>query len=285
MTKSPSVPSVAVVIVCYNYGRFLREALSSVLSQSHAAHQVIVVDDGSTDDTQDVCRSYGSAVEYVYQPNAGANAARNLGLRHTHDSEFVVFLDADDRIDSDYIRKCLAALKADPGAAFAYTQWQKFGNEQDISTFPPWSVERILRKNFVHISALMRRDVLGDAPFDVRLRRGNMDWDLYLTLAERGHRGVLVDEPLLQYRQHGSSVQDARRRRPYARATIAVRLAWKHRRLYGWSGLVSQVLMQSGEIATLAIRRVPLRIRGTVVGCGRRGMRLLRQIPRRFPGR
>ena len=285
MTHRSAADTVAVVITCHNYGRFLRDALDSAFSQSHPPTQVVVVDDGSTDDTAAVCEMYGEAVEYIYQEPSGANAARNTGLSRVHGVAYVMFLDADDRLDPEYIRRCLAALEADPGAAFAYTQWRKFGEDEGVSAFPSWSIERLLKKNFVHIAALLRTEVLAESPFDVRLRKGNMDWDLYLTLAERGRRGVLVDEPLLHYRQHGSSVQDVRRKSPYLRPVIAMQLAWKHRRLYGWPRLIAQMLRQGSEISLLAIRRVRQRLRAKAVGAARKGLRGLRQIPRRFPGR
>lgn len=233
---------VAVIIPCRNYGRYLGEALESVLAQTHPPSEVIVVDDGSADDTAAVCARFPEA-RYVHQEQAGANAARNLGLSLVERARFVMFLDADDVLDPNYIRRCLDSLSSDPGASFAYTQWRKFGvgAAGETSTFPQWSVPRLLEKNYIHISALMRTEVLRSSGFDPTIRAGNMDWDLYLTLAERGERGVLVDEPLLLYRQHASSVQAGLRKSGHARSVIAIRLAWKHRRLYGWRRLLARV--------------------------------------------
>ena len=87
---------VSVVITCYNQAHFLREAIESILAQSYSNHEIIVVDDGSTDNTPQIAKSY-STLRYVYQQNQGLAAARNTGLRESR-GEFVVFLDADDRL-------------------------------------------------------------------------------------------------------------------------------------------------------------------------------------------
>src|SRR5437899_3943833 len=85
---------VSIVIVCYNQARYLREAIQSALAQTIADIEVLVVDDGSTDNTRDVALSF-SAVRYVHQENQGLAAARNTGIRETT-SPYLLFLDADD---------------------------------------------------------------------------------------------------------------------------------------------------------------------------------------------
>ena len=87
--------SVSVVIPTLNHGRYIRRAIDSVLAQTKAPDEVVVVDDGSTDDTEEVLASYGNAIQYVYQDNQGVSAARNTGIRLST-SNWVAFLDADD---------------------------------------------------------------------------------------------------------------------------------------------------------------------------------------------
>jgi glycosyltransferase involved in cell wall biosynthesis len=92
---SDTQPLASVVIPCYNQGRFLPDAIESARHQTHGAVEIIVVDDGSEDDTRAVARRYG--VQYIRQRRAGAPAARNTGLRESR-GEFLIFLDADDRL-------------------------------------------------------------------------------------------------------------------------------------------------------------------------------------------
>lgn len=229
--------AVAVVIPSHNYARFLGEAISSALGQTHAPSAVIVIDDGSTDDTSSVVRSFDDLVIYVRTERIGANAARNLGLEYVGEATHVVFLDADDVLEAEYIAACLEALRGAPEASYAYTQMARFGDEDGTSNYPEWSLEELLRKNFIHISALFRAPVARRFRFDDRLKRGSMDWDRYLSLAAAGHSGVLVDRPLLRYRRHEASIQRQLRGEPRRRHLLALQLGWKHRRLYGWRRL------------------------------------------------
>lgn len=195
--------SVTVAISCYNYGHFLAEAVDSVLAQTMQASQVIVVDDGSTDDTAAVARAYGDRVQYVHQSNAGLAAARNLALALCTGRR-IVFLDADDALEATYLQACSAALDvAAPDIAFAYTPVRYFGARVGanwVPVFRPWSLRL---DNAVTAAAMLRVNAIGalqvrsDLPFWE-------DWDLYLSLMERGWRGVRVNQPLLRYRQHAS---------------------------------------------------------------------------------
>jgi glycosyltransferase involved in cell wall biosynthesis len=86
---------VSVIVPCHNDGAYLAEALNSILSQSRPADEIVVIDDGSDDETDEVARRFAAQVRYVSQPHRGIGSARNTGLRHAR-GEFVAFLDADD---------------------------------------------------------------------------------------------------------------------------------------------------------------------------------------------
>src|SRR6266581_946708 len=111
-------PLVSVVIPCYNQAHFLREAIESVLAQTYPHFEVVVVDDGSTDNTAAVVAGY-PGVRYFRQENQGLAAARNTGLRHSV-GERLVFLDADDRLMPHAIEVGLACFKDHPECAFVY---------------------------------------------------------------------------------------------------------------------------------------------------------------------
>src|SRR5205814_441931 len=105
-----SAPGVSVVIPAYNYARFLPKAIESALAQSHPSLEIIVVDDGSTDDTQAVVAQYtGPRVRCVRQQNAGLSAARNTGIREAR-FPYVAFLDADDEWHPNFLAACMEAF-------------------------------------------------------------------------------------------------------------------------------------------------------------------------------
>ena len=194
-----------MIITCYNYASYLPDAVSSVLQQTHPAHEIIIVDDGSTDDTAKVAQQWEDAGAIcVHQDNSGLSAARNKGVANAS-GEHVVFLDADDQLAPAYLERCLAALEANPEAGYAYTQWQAFGSEHGVSEFPDFSPQELRVVNYIHASAMIRTRLVRAYPFYTKLRFWE-DWDFYLTLLDHGVTGVLVDEPLLMYRRHTESM-------------------------------------------------------------------------------
>lgn len=195
---------VSVVIPCFNYGHLLAEALDSCLRQTHQPHQILVIDDGSTDDTGDVARSYGPVVTYVAKRHAGVSAARNMGARLAT-GDFVVFLDADDLLEPDYISCCLLAMStAPPQIAYAYTPMRYFGSRSGVTRASPFSSRTLRYSNYVNVSALIRADVVRAVTFSEDLS-GLEDFDFFLSLADRGWGGIRVNRPLLRYRKHDSS--------------------------------------------------------------------------------
>jgi glycosyltransferase involved in cell wall biosynthesis len=197
-----SLPLVSVVVTSYNYGRFLREAVASVQGQSYKNVEIIVVDDGSTDDTAAVAREL--PVRYVYQRNGGVCRARNHGATLAR-GELLMFLDADDILRPAYIERCQRALAGAPArVAYVYTQMEYFGDQTGIFTTSPFSLERILLGGFIHASALMKRAVFEQTGgFSLQWTRGHEDMELWVRMFSLGHEGLLLPEPLLLYRRHG----------------------------------------------------------------------------------
>src|ERR687889_2943029 len=117
-----AVPLVSVVIPCYNQAHFLGEAIESVLAQSYPNFEIIVVDDGSMDDTSEVAGSYPK-VRLVRQENQGPSGARNAGLARS-EGEYVVCLDADDRLLPEALKTGLKHLEAHPECAFVHGHYR-----------------------------------------------------------------------------------------------------------------------------------------------------------------
>src|SRR5579859_5368828 len=111
-------PLISVIIPCCNYGRFLGQAVQSVLDQTYPHIEIIVVDDGSTDDTRAVATAY--PVTFISQQNLGVCVAMNAGL-NVASGEYIMRLDADDVLQSTYVQETFEALQRTPTAAFAYS--------------------------------------------------------------------------------------------------------------------------------------------------------------------
>jgi glycosyltransferase involved in cell wall biosynthesis len=194
-------PMVSVVITCFNYGEYLAEAIDSAIGQSYRPLEVIVVNDGSTDDTEAVAMQYAGDIHYLYQSNSGVSVARNTGIR-TARGDFVVGLDADDTLAPDFVEKCVNLLQAHPTAGFVYTQARLFGRESGQTEYPEYDPVRLKQYNFIHQSVLIRAPVVKAHMYDENFTGGFEDWNFFLTLAEHEVHGILLDEPLLNYRKH-----------------------------------------------------------------------------------
>jgi glycosyltransferase involved in cell wall biosynthesis len=252
--------SVAVVIPCHNYGHFLAEAIESVLTQTRPADEILVVDDCSTDDTADVAARFADRVRYSRITGGSPSAARNAGVRSV-DTDLVVFLDADDRFEKSFIERCVDALPDDWKRYFAYTHFRRFGNADTVETVPVYDRARLARSNFIHPASLFPREAVARIGYDENLKIGLEDWDLYLTLAEDGIEGVLVDEPLLLYRLHGDGVTWRLRRKPIRLCALRLRLLAKHRELYEPAAVVRQIADTMGLLVTDTEERYQLRRR------------------------
>lgn len=208
-------PLVSIIIPCHNYGRFLAEAIDSALEQCHGNVEVIVINDGSTDDTDTVARRYGDRIRYHATANRGHGATLNFGLSLAR-GDYYVPLDADNRLHPAFIERTLAVLHAatDPAVAYVYTHRQLFGLRSGVARSKPYDLAALKQRNYIDMCALTCTRVWRDIPYDeTRAMRRALDYDFYLTLAEHGYRGQLLDDILIDYRMHGASCSTAIRSR------------------------------------------------------------------------
>jgi glycosyltransferase involved in cell wall biosynthesis len=205
-----SAPAVSVIIPCFNLGLYLAEAVDSVLAQSVQDFEILIVDDGSTDpETKRILDDFVRPRTSVFRtPNRGLATARNFLIEKAR-GQYLCALDADDKLHPQYFEKTLNAFAADPSLTFVGTLLQMFGAENTI-----WPADRrcdlamLLCDDTVITPALVRRDaVVSVGGYDQQMpHQGDEDWDLWLTLVERGYRGVIVPEVLFYYRRRPNSM-------------------------------------------------------------------------------
>jgi glycosyltransferase involved in cell wall biosynthesis len=197
---------VSIIVPNYNHARYVGDAIESALQQTYPKIEIIVVDDGSTDDSWPVISRFGTKVHGIRQENAGLSAARNIGIQHAT-GEYIALLDADDRLEPDYLSVLVSILDTHPAAGGVYCGY-RFVDEQNTSlpevqrrTVPPENFyAALLDGNFlVPESILLRRECYATAgPFDVTLRACE-DWDLWLHIAKE--RSILgTDQVLTRHR-------------------------------------------------------------------------------------
>jgi glycosyltransferase involved in cell wall biosynthesis len=201
---------VSVVVPCYNQANFLAEAIDSVLAQTYGRIEVVVVNDGSTDDTAAVASRY-ERVRCISQLNGGQGAARNEGLKHAT-GEYVLFLDSDDRLLPPALEIGVQCLASRPGCAFAAGRCVYIGPDggRRRTTYLP-VIDRnhylnLLITNYIWTpgAVLFRTAVVRHLGGFKTTVSGAEDYDLYLRIA-RNHRIWCHGNVVVEYRQHGAN--------------------------------------------------------------------------------
>lgn len=211
MTTTATNATVSVVIPCYNQGHFLRESIESALRQTWRPVDVIVVDDGSTDETASVAQVHPE-VKYARQPNGGAPSARNHGLRLSR-GEFVLFLDADDRLLPEALAQGVAALASHTDWAFATGHVRFIAADGTPEAIPPQAHAAgnqflaLLRSNYIWTPGvvLYRRAVLDSCGAFDPAARASADYELNIRIA-RQHAVGCHHAVMLEYRRHGENM-------------------------------------------------------------------------------
>jgi glycosyltransferase involved in cell wall biosynthesis len=206
---------VSVVVVCFNQAHFLPEAIESALNQTFLKTEILVVDDGSSDNTSQVASRYDQ-VRYLRQQNQGLAAARNAGLRNTN-GEFVVFVDADDRLAPEALAIGVGALCAEPDCAFvagraSLVDFTGAPLENDLPS--PDNREcyiQLLEGNFIAntASVMFRRSVFSAVGGFATERHVEAcgDYELYLRIA-RAHRALLHGGRVAEYRRYSTAMSN-----------------------------------------------------------------------------
>jgi glycosyltransferase involved in cell wall biosynthesis len=206
-TNGPS-GLVSVIITCYNQARFLGQAIDSVLAQSYRPVQIIVVDDGSSDDTPHLISNY-PGVHYIRQENLGVAAARNAGLRQSK-GEYLVFLDGDDRLLPDALMIGVNALKAHPSCAFVYGHCNVIaadGTPLPSARQPPVESDHyplLLQDNFIWMPAMVmyRRATFQSLEGFSESADHSCDYEMYLRIT-RNYPVHCHDKVVAEWRRHG----------------------------------------------------------------------------------
>ncbi|MDR3406696.1 MAG: glycosyltransferase family A protein [Chthoniobacter sp.] len=234
---------VSVVIPAYNYAHFLPEAIASVLAQTWADFELIIIDDGSTDTTPDVCARYTDPrVRTVRQPNAGLSAARNTGLREAR-FPFVAFLDADDRWEPCFLASVLREFhRLGPSFVAVGTGCSRMNasgeplpppRQNFLQTGELTTASFCLRNRPLSSSIVIRRDVFDECGhFDTALRSSE-DRDMWIRIAARGHRFYYLGEPLVAIRRHPQNMSKNAPRMK-RNSGLVLRRAWRSGAVARW---------------------------------------------------
>jgi glycosyltransferase involved in cell wall biosynthesis len=199
-------PLVSTIIPAYNAEKYLAEAIESVLAQTYQPIEIILVDDGSSDNTHEIVRGYGERIRYTYQDNAGLSAALNRGISMVH-GDFVAFLDADDLWLEEKTEWQIAVLQVDPGLGVVFGYAQQF-----LSPELPEEVKKRMHcppepmPGYFKSAMLARKKTLEVVGPFRHFRAGDfVDW--YARAEDKGVRSTIIPQVITRRRLHTANTE------------------------------------------------------------------------------
>lgn len=231
------MPFVSVIIPCYKQADFLPESVESVVSQTYESWECIIVNDGSPDNTKKIAQQlinnhFQKNILLLNRKNGGPAAARNCGVRKSR-GDYILFLDADDKIAPEFLKETVEILVSQKKIGFVYTTVEMFGETTGFCERGEFWLEKFLRKNQATVSALFRRELFeAVGGMKEELGAGFEDWDFWISAIEKGWKGYFLSKPYFYYRiRHGSKHEQICKDKikyDFCRAEIIV----KHPKLY-----------------------------------------------------
>ncbi|HVM59858.1 MAG TPA: glycosyltransferase [Verrucomicrobiae bacterium] len=209
--KADGVPLVTVVVPCYKHAHFLPDAVESVIAQTFSDWEMIIVDDGSPDNTSEVANRLiakypDKQIRLIQKPNGGLASARNVGFKAAR-GKYVLPLDSDDKIKPTMLEKVVPILDTHPEVGWVYTHILHFGDVDTEWPMPDFDRETLIYKNNICLCCSLCRKTMWEQVGGYNEQvLGYEDWDFWVGCAERGWSGYCVHEPLFLYRKHGHSM-------------------------------------------------------------------------------
>lgn len=202
-------PLVSVVIPCFNLGEFVIDAINSIIHQTYKHFEIIVINDGSTDNTSNILKSFINKnpkinIKIIETPNSGAAHSRNLGILKST-GKLVLPLDADDILDQTFIEKAVNILKKHPEVSIVYSDIYEFGNVERLVQAGNLNSRIITIFNQLTCTALFYKNVWDRiGGYDEEID-GFEDWDFWISAFEHSFIGYRIAEPLFYYRKRANS--------------------------------------------------------------------------------
>ncbi len=191
-------PQVSIIIPTFNHAKALNRCLDSILSQTFTNFEIIVVNDGSTDETSAILDVYKNKIKIINQNNQGSNQARNRGFDESV-GDYVIFIDADVILKKEMLKMMVDILNSKADIDFVYSAF-KFGHKKFNGI--EFNVEKIKQQNYIHTTSLIRRSAFPG--FDEKIKR-LQDWDVWLTMVLNGCIGEMIPKVLFKVQIYGKS--------------------------------------------------------------------------------
>lgn len=180
---------VSIIVPCYNQAQYLSETLLSILDQTYTNWECIIVNDGSSDNTEEIAlewRNRDNRFSYLSKKNGGVSEARNFGIKESK-GIYILPLDADDKISDTYLEEAVQILDSNNEINVVYCEAEFFGLQKGKWELPIFSLKELLYRNIVFCSSVFRKeDFNKTSGYNTNMQLGLEDWDFWLTFIEFG---------------------------------------------------------------------------------------------------
>lgn len=194
---------ISVIIPCYNVGPYLGETLESVLAQTYANWECVIVNDGSPDNTHEVALKWekkDSRFIYLKLENGGVERARNKGIEIAA-GEYILPLDGDDKLAPTFLEKTLQVFREQPDTMLVYSLVELFEAQEGIWELKEFSLPNLALENMIVCTALYRKkEWERTGGYDGKVKYHLEDWELWINMLKDGGKVVRINEPLFFYR-------------------------------------------------------------------------------------
>jgi glycosyltransferase involved in cell wall biosynthesis len=208
LVEDKNKPLVSVIVPCYNQAKYLAEALDSVLAQSYANWECVIIDDGSTDNSKEIAERYcakDKRFKYIHQPNKGVSSARNNAIKASS-GLYILPLDGDDKIAPHYLEQAINVFQKSPDVKLVYGKARLFGKGNGDWNIPPYSFKEMMIENLIYCSAVYRREDFNKTNgYSEEMKAGFEDWDFWLTFLDEEDKVFCLPEVQFYYRVNASS--------------------------------------------------------------------------------
>jgi glycosyltransferase involved in cell wall biosynthesis len=199
--------SIQVSIVVSNYHKqdFIQECLDSIYSQTYKSFEVIVIDDSNGEDAIDYIVNQYKPDSFCKTDDIGLSALRMYGVKKSR-GKYVLFIDGDDKIHPDFLKRTLETLEANPEFSICYTDTQHFGEANTCWLQPDYNFSQLLIDNYICSCSLIRKnDLLACGGFDLDNFNYWEDYEFWINMGAHGYYGIHIPEKLFYYRIHKNS--------------------------------------------------------------------------------
>jgi glycosyltransferase involved in cell wall biosynthesis len=219
---------VSIIIPCFNQGHFIHEAIDSVFIQTFNDWEIIVVNDGSTDDltTKVLNELNNPKIKVLHIQNSGLVTARNIGIEESK-GEFILPLDADNKLAKNYLEETMVVFNSNSNVDIVYTDAIYFGIENGFWNQPELDVTEILKKNLIDACAIFKKNVwIKNSGYNINMIYGWEDWNFWLKSISNNFQFFHLKKHLFYYRKSTismlSKIENNHNKRKYLEKTIII---------------------------------------------------------------